>query len=34
MTESSFKKIGKSAGGKTEIVSGLHAGDQVLTSKP
>jgi multidrug resistance efflux pump len=27
-------KVGKSSGGKTEIVSGLHAGDRVLTSKP
>ena len=27
-------KIGNAAGGKTEILDGLHAGDEVLTSKP
>ena len=27
-------KIGKSAGGKTEIIDGLAAGDEILTSKP
>lgn len=27
-------KIGKSAGGKTEIVDGLAEGDEILTSKP
>ena len=27
-------KTGKSAGGKTEILEGLHAGDEILTSKP
>ena len=26
-------KIGKSAGGKTEILDGLHAGDEVLTQQ-
>ena len=27
-------KIGKSAGGKTEILDGLAEGDEILTSKP
>ena len=27
-------KLGKSSGGKTEILDGLHAGDEILTSKP
>ena len=27
-------KAGKSAGGKTVILEGLHAGDEILTSKP
>jgi multidrug efflux pump subunit AcrA (membrane-fusion protein) len=27
-------KVGKTAGGKTEILSGLRAGDEVFSSKP
>jgi HlyD family secretion protein len=27
-------KTGKTAGGKTEILTGLHAGDEILSSKP